>query len=72
MQIVTQVTPRTVRIRDEANCLWKHIDDKAIIKFANVDFETGYWLTPQMNNKLLENGKVTFSIKLILFQISEL
>ena len=28
-----------------------------VIKFANIDFDTGLWLTAQMINKLLENGK---------------
>ena len=37
----------------------KHIDDRTVIKFANIDFETGLWLTPQMiKKKLLENGKI--------------
>ena len=35
----------------------QHVEDKMIIKFTNIDFETSLWLTPQMINKLSENGK---------------
>ena len=56
MPIVTRVTTGTVEIRisDAAQWYWNHIEDKTVIKLANIDFETGFLLTPHMINKLLE------------------
>ena len=57
MSIVIRVTPGTVDVSDAAQWLWKHVEDKTVIKFANTDFDTCLWLMPRMINELLENGK---------------
>ena len=53
MPVVTWVTPGTVDVRMSSDVV---VYTKWLLN-ANIDFESGLWLTPQMINKLFENGK---------------
>ena len=63
MPIIAGVTPRTVdvKINDAVQRQWKHVEDKPVIKFANIRFETGL---------LLRHKSINVWKWLILFLVS--